>query len=261
MAAKPDFHASDVCRRRKYCRQCRTQPKFREAVRRKFEVPADFDTACALMKQAIAEPRPVTREPKMPPLAEQARNLAGAAGRVAQAALTGESIAAPRAVLERRRLICSRCSAYSAKQQRCAVCGCFIEAKARLATEKCPHDFWEKPEGQPRFNQTFVRQARAAQQNIVCLNDFAKHRVALLALPWPAEARLRDAYKRLHSAMSGCRSCKQARYTREFGDSLLHDLRKTPALIAPVRALMRGREYIMSGNTPVAWDDISKAKQ
>jgi hypothetical protein len=43
--------------------------------------------------------------------------------------------------IQNRLNVCSSCEFMS--ENRCLKCGCFIKAKARLATSKCPIDKWQ----------------------------------------------------------------------------------------------------------------------
>lgn len=79
-----------------------------------------------------------TTDVQPPPLAAQAATLAKAAGRWAASgfARTADD------ELARRLEACAGCELYDATHGRCGVCGCFVKAKARLATEKCPAEKW-----------------------------------------------------------------------------------------------------------------------
>ena len=46
---------------------------------------------------------------------------------------------------QRRLDICNGCEWFDHEAGRCKQCGCFMRIKAKLASEKCPIDKWEKP--------------------------------------------------------------------------------------------------------------------
>ena len=78
--------------------------------------------------------------PEYPPLATQARNLAGAAVRfVASGFATVDQ-----AEYDRRRAICEGCPSglYDAAQDRCTVCACYVSVKPWSRSEKCPKGHW-----------------------------------------------------------------------------------------------------------------------
>lgn len=75
-----------------------------------------------------------------PSLFQKARNLVSAAGRVTQAAASGQAITSSREEIKRRLEICEGCEFY--KNGTCQKCGCVIRFKTKLATEKCPLGKW-----------------------------------------------------------------------------------------------------------------------
>lgn len=93
-------------------------------------------------------------EPQYPSLFRQAANLAGAAVRAVGAAVRGEPVRAPDAVIEQRAAICLPCEFNGERRVpgriRCTKCGCG-GAKLTLATEACPVGKWpaitEPPSG------------------------------------------------------------------------------------------------------------------
>jgi hypothetical protein len=89
--------------------------------------------------------------PSYPPLATQAANLAGAAGRVVGAIVRGEPVTVPAAVLEERQSTCAGCPRWDAAARRCRLCGCRTDLKLRLARERCPDrpPRWLEWEGKP----------------------------------------------------------------------------------------------------------------
>lgn len=82
-----------------------------------------------------------------PPPHRLAINALGAASRVAQAAIQRQPILVDETEATRRLTICLRCPGghYAGRpHQRCMHprCGCFLAAKARLQTERCPAGHW-----------------------------------------------------------------------------------------------------------------------
>ncbi len=62
----------------------------------------------------------------------------------------------PEEVINKRRAICEGCELQSKRGllSRCKPCGCFVRAKVRVATEKCPKGKWDRaevPAGCPSF--------------------------------------------------------------------------------------------------------------
>lgn len=68
------------------------------------------------------------------------KNAAEAVARVVGAAARGESVLVPVEVRVKRKLACAFCP--SNASGRCRECGCFVVAKALLATEDCPLHKW-----------------------------------------------------------------------------------------------------------------------
>ena len=76
--------------------------------------------------------------PAYPPLATQARNLAGAVGRFVASGLKTVS----KREYRRRRAICEGCPLYDAAQARCTQCGCSVAVKPWSKAEHCPEGKW-----------------------------------------------------------------------------------------------------------------------
>ena len=85
-----------------------------------------------------------------PSLPRMAGNFGKAKSRVAVAAVRNESILAGDLLYQNRIEICAgneilqKCEYYDSRMNRCRhrECGCFIKAKAKLLTEKCPESRW-----------------------------------------------------------------------------------------------------------------------
>lgn len=48
------------------------------------------------------------------------------------------------AVFEERMAICGSCESFNLQEKRCLKCGCYMEAKAKMATTKCPLGKWQE---------------------------------------------------------------------------------------------------------------------
>ena len=99
----------------------------------------------------VAHVRARCEPPGYPSLARMAGNALAAAGRVAVAFAGGEAVRVPESVYEARMAVCGPCEHFDPGPRRCrqAGCGCFLDLKARLATEACPLDppKWPRWEG------------------------------------------------------------------------------------------------------------------
>ena len=90
------------------------------------------------------EPAPAPAVVSYPPLAQQARNLAGSLKRWWKSGLAVSTAAEAR----RRRDICQgtettpQCELYDPARRRCTKCGCKTALKPWLATEVCPLKKW-----------------------------------------------------------------------------------------------------------------------
>lgn len=78
----------------------------------------------------------------MPPLSEQAANLAGAAARAAGQLIRGGPVLVSAEEAERRIAVCRACNLFNAEQERCRRCGCYVNIKDRLFSERCPEGKW-----------------------------------------------------------------------------------------------------------------------
>ena len=75
-----------------------------------------------------------------PPILQQAKNAAMAAGRVAGAIIGGSKVLASEETVKTRETTCDGCE--FKRENRCLKCGCQWKVKIRLATEKCPVGKW-----------------------------------------------------------------------------------------------------------------------
>ncbi len=95
--------------------------------------------AVAFNARRALERKP-TASSNRPTLFQKAKNLAGAAKRIGQAAARGQKIAVSKEEADRRMAICQECEFFIGKS--CMKCGCVIKFKARLETEHCPIAKW-----------------------------------------------------------------------------------------------------------------------
>lgn len=80
----------------------------------------------------------------MPSPKDQLASFLKAAGKAAGAAVSGETLLVSEEEKARRLSICDACPKKETLigQPRCGACGCFLKAKAALATESCPEGKW-----------------------------------------------------------------------------------------------------------------------
>lgn len=71
---------------------------------------------------------------------DQLKNAATAATRLARAVAQGQETEVNPLVRDGRRALCEECPRREA--QFCGLCGCWLAAKVRLATENCPLGKW-----------------------------------------------------------------------------------------------------------------------
>jgi len=81
-----------------------------------------------------------------PSLKEQAKNLAQMAKVLADDTLKGKRLLTNKQEQEERMSICRSCKYYDDQQIRCTQCGCFLEAKVKVAGQYCPISKWVKIE-------------------------------------------------------------------------------------------------------------------
>lgn len=80
----------------------------------------------------------------LPSVTQQARNLAAAVGKAVVAMVNGKPVLSYAQMKRTRVAICKQCptNKYRADDSRCSACGCYVVAKASLATETCPDGHW-----------------------------------------------------------------------------------------------------------------------
>lgn len=73
---------------------------------------------------------------------KEAKNAVKALKRVVVAVSTGSKVFVGEKIEGQRLDACHRCPHFLPKTKQCELCGCFVAAKAKLATEKCPDHRW-----------------------------------------------------------------------------------------------------------------------
>jgi hypothetical protein len=103
--------------------------------------PHHISWRAEMIRMASGEPRP--RAPG-PSLMTQLGTAARAGMGVASAVAHRQPVLVSDAEYERRLTICRACPEYMPDAIKCRKCGCFLQLKARLATEdgQCPEDKW-----------------------------------------------------------------------------------------------------------------------
>ena len=106
----------------------------------RYSTGCTFRSIPGVCRATAAGPGMTNPEPPLPSMVRQGINFAGA---VAEHVATGMREASPEVIAERME-ICHGCPSglYRASDQRCSTCGCFVSAKAKMATESCPESHW-----------------------------------------------------------------------------------------------------------------------
>jgi len=125
-----DFFESWICKSRRECKKCRLSREYRIDVIKKFDNPEEIDFECPLGKSAD----------DYATTSKMAFGVAQAAGRTVKAIATGKNAVVNDEEKRRRLSICGECEFY--KSGKCEACGCFVNFKARLATEHCIKGKW-----------------------------------------------------------------------------------------------------------------------
>jgi len=178
------------------------------------------------------------REAPLPSLLERAKNLAGAAGRVIKAIVDDQPIEIEEVLYQERLARCRSCPSqqYRASDQTCAECGCYVRAKAALATEACRLGYWQ---AQPGMIDSLVLTA----------NLWVAQATALLEL-LPADGPSAAALRSFHdaAAQNGCSGCRQRSLQAAALSAFVAEAPSLPAETrAGVRALFPQYERIFDG--------------
>lgn len=100
-----------------------------------------------LVTPANEKPLELAKQPAksccgQPSAAKVAGNAAKAAGRAIGAFLTGKPVLVETDVRNARLTVCHSCDRFDPKKNRCSECGCYVNGKTKLATERCPLGKW-----------------------------------------------------------------------------------------------------------------------
>lgn len=79
---------------------------------------------------------------KLPGVKQQMANVAKSLGQTVKAIVKQQPVLASEDTINNRKNICETCEFWIAANKRCSICGCFTNAKIKLANEKCPKNFW-----------------------------------------------------------------------------------------------------------------------
>lgn len=72
----------------------------------------------------------------------KAKTALKAVRRVVVAAVTGSKVFVGEKLTAQRVDLCHRCPHFLPKTRQCGLCSCFVDVKAKLATEECPDHRW-----------------------------------------------------------------------------------------------------------------------
>lgn len=89
--------------------------------------------------------------PQLPSLSKMGKTFARSMGRAMSAAARGRNPIASDHVAHARARVCRQgsCGHHIPQTDRCAACGCYVSAKVRIATERCPKGLWEQVDPAP----------------------------------------------------------------------------------------------------------------
>ena len=81
-------------------------------------------------------------EPRFPSGLQMAKNLSSSILNATKALTKGEKIRSSKGEAAERMKICAGCEHYIKEENRCNLCGCFLNVKTKVATERCPVGKW-----------------------------------------------------------------------------------------------------------------------
>lgn len=76
---------------------------------------------------------------EFPSLLQQGKNLISSLKDI----ISEDDILVSYEIQHNRMNICKMCDRYSERRKRCKECGCFLEAKTKFSSSKCPLDKWK----------------------------------------------------------------------------------------------------------------------
>jgi len=190
-------------------------------------------------------------EPALPPLMTRIGNARQAARRVLGRALRGQPLRVSSDEARRRLAICASCSSYRASDKTCAECGCYIAAKARLASEQCPTSKWN--ESDAPVKPLVLRGAMLFAEELG-LREIV-----------PPEHRLIQLFNqfRMPPAEGECRkpACRQRQYAMGLQAALVDFLVNTASLreFNQVKALFLQTTHVDLGREAKSWTLFEQA--
>jgi hypothetical protein len=220
-----------------------------------------------------------------PSLLNRAKHLAGAAGRIGKAAASGDAVKVDNDTRNKRITICesNECGAFNKKERLCNWCGCFINQKAKFATEICGereiaeqegtagYDWWEAqavnskgkveaPKAQEPAPQRTKRFATAGNTHYITGAKLLEQE-SDLRMVLPTNGELVKKFNEYHVAQSqpgGCSGCRKNSFGRAFETALSTDfVKQGTELVEKVKAVYPESLYI-SAPSPITWDELMK---
>ena len=73
---------------------------------------------------------------------QMVKNLSSSILNATKALTKGEKVRSSKGEAAERMKICAGCEHYVKEENRCHLCGCFLNVKTKVATERCPVDKW-----------------------------------------------------------------------------------------------------------------------
>jgi len=235
----------------------------------------------------------------VPSVTSQAKNLAGAIGRVGAAAITGGRVLVSNAEADARVAICesNQCGAFNKQKRACNWCGCFINQKAKFATEICGeaefaarnnktgYNWWTgetvKPTAttptptQPTVTLATIQPAPQPSEPTpppkpqVAVPDTSMYvtgkqlleKEAQLRLVLPTNGETVKKFNEYHQAIAnpaGCTSCRRNGFLRAIELAIHTDfVNEGTGLVEKVKSVFPTSKYI-SAPSPVTWETLLK---
>ena len=103
---------------------------------------ADIEQPRVFSQDRIPEEEMPKEELSLPSKGEMASNLLKSLKKAGKSFFKGEKLAASSAIAEKRITICNECPKFMKDSARCSLCGCFLKAKIKIASETCPIGKW-----------------------------------------------------------------------------------------------------------------------
>ena len=108
-----------------------------------FSLLADIDQPRVFTQDRVPEGKEIKEEDlSLPSASHMASNLLTSLKKAGKKMLKGEKLAASSAIAEKRITVCNECPKFMKDHGRCSLCGCFLKAKIKIASESCPIGKW-----------------------------------------------------------------------------------------------------------------------